>query len=176
MDLLKDKKMISGLALIIIAAAIFVLFDLTLWGEIKVNRDKLEKAEQDLVVAKDLLAVITEINTAFGDVAKEKERIEIALPPRAELPELLIQISSLASQNGLSLEQISFAANEKQLTGYVPINISVVVAGNYEALKTFLVAIEQNLRIIDVNGISFGTPKEEGKPISFSLRLTTYFQ
>ncbi|MHC4398011.1 MAG: hypothetical protein ACYS1A_20400, partial [Planctomycetota bacterium] len=71
MDLLKDKKMISGLALIMIAAAIFVLFDLTLWGEIKINRGKIEKAEQELVVAKDLLAVITEINTAFGDVTKE---------------------------------------------------------------------------------------------------------
>ena len=49
------------------------------------------------------------------------------------------------------------------------------VSGPYESFKEFLRDLEKNLRLIDVQEISFITPPQ-GTTFDFNLRLKTYFQ
>ena len=177
MDIFKNPKAITGLALFLIAIATFFFLDTGLWDKIQQTNGEIDIARQKLALAQDLVGVVTELNLGFSDIPKEAERIEFALPSRAEVPEILIQISSLASQNGLVLKKINFGtAGQTGSGGYVPIDITLQIAGNYEALKTFIVAIEQNLRIIDVENLSFSVSQDSDDPINFNMSLTTYYQ
>jgi Tfp pilus assembly protein PilO len=177
MNFFKDKKLLAGLAFFLIGVAMFFFVDLTLWNNIKFTREKIERSEQELALLQDLVAVISELNTTFGDVAEAADKVEVALPPRAGIPEILVQVSVLASQNGLALQGINFSSEESsRKQTYSPVTINLQVSGDYEALKTFVVALEQNLRIIDVQRISFAAGSEDEGPINFNLSLTTYFQ
>lgn len=177
MDFFKDKRVLAGVSLFLVGLALFFFVDLTLWNKIQTTNAKIERDGQELAILQDLVAVISELNTAFGDVAEATGKIEVALPVKAGIPEVLVQISALASQNGLLLGNINFSIPEKdRAKNYSPVIINLQVSGNYEALKTFVVALEQNLRIIDVQGLSFSAVQEEGSSMDFSMTLVTYFQ
>lgn len=162
------------------AASIFFFFVLTQWRQIQVAAQEMEAAEQQLARVKDLVSVVSDLSATFGDLEKEAGRIRNALPSEqnAQLPELLVQIAALASQNGLVLQQINFGVGSENRGLYTAVEITLQVVGDYEALKTFLVAIEQNLRIIDVSRLNFGVAREgeENQAIQFNLALTTYYQ
>jgi Tfp pilus assembly protein PilO len=177
MDFLRDKKLIAGASFMVVAAAILFFFDLTYWAKIKSTQDEIEKVRQQIVLAQDLLGVINDLSTTFGNLNQQADRIQVALPSRAQIPEVLVQLSSLTAQNGLVLRNISFSTKENTSGGaYSPVVISLQLAGNYEALKTFLVALEQNLRIFDVEFLNFSVPREPGRVPEFGLSIVTYYQ
>ena len=53
---------------------------------------------------------------------------------------------------------------------------SVQVAGTYQDFKKFLVNTERNLRLIDVDEISFSATGKKDESIEFTLKAKTYYQ
>jgi len=115
------------------------------------------------------------------------------LPQRQEIPELIVQLEALASENGLILESLDIkekkratetnekkAAVSSQISSQINIlEISLALSGSYPAFKGFLEALEYNVRIMDVQKIEFSFKKgqEEGAAfLGFNLDLLVYYQ
>lgn len=105
------------------------------------------------------------------------DKVELALPSSVDIPEMLVQLNAAASDSGVELLNVNFegAANRPPPTGQPtaqPVNITVSLkVPDYSILKKFLLNMESNLRIYDVQSLSFS-----GKdPMTSTLLLRSYY-
>ena len=125
-------------------------------------------------------------------------RLDQILPQGPRSSDFLTALEALSIENGVSLRRIDLvtpdaqkpesstrsagsqprpsatAALPGQRPGVEALPFSVQVAGSYGAFKKFLAALERNLRLIDVDEISFSA--EKGDNLEFSLKAKTYYQ
>lgn len=154
-----------------------------------------ERKQQTLEAKKKELSELQELQEELSHVTTvEIERLKRILPSSKEIPDIFLQMESLARESGLNVSRVSITEagarqsdssnsstttkNKKtstvQASGIQTINISLTVEGNttYDSLKILLDNIEDNMRIVDLDSLSYEKSEEEG---SFSLNLATYY-
>jgi len=126
---------------------------------------------------------------------RDLDRIEKAVPQGPQGAEFLVVLEGFALRHGLILKRVDLTGTKAAERGgtaqprpsallaqspstgdiikELPVNLNV--QGSYENLKTFLNDLEMNLRITDVEELSFTAPTGPG-PFDFSLKLKTYYQ
>jgi len=65
---------------------------------------------------------------------------------------------------------------EKAQTAAQELPFSVQIAGSYENFKKFLINTERDLRLIDVDEISFTAAGKKDESMDFTLKAKTYYQ
>jgi len=140
--------------------------------------------QQKLSEAKDSKQKLNELEAKLPSLQNEESRILEAVPASGDIPGLLVQMEALASQNGLILNSLNFvypetgngvraALMETDTSGgssavapagtsgaslpssVSALSVSLDLNGNYSSLKNFLIAMENNLRLTDVNTVNF---------------------
>ncbi|MDO8558466.1 MAG: type 4a pilus biogenesis protein PilO [bacterium] len=153
-------------------------------GEAKVARTQAEEAlqEKQLLVSK-----IKNLEAQYREVEDVASKVAQIFPPMPDIPNLLVEIPEIASQNGMTLDDISFNVSETALDAttrsktqgslpYQTMQASISVTGSYEALDGFLKALEKELRIIDVWALQFSVPSGEGSQLfTFNLSVRMYY-
>lgn len=81
------------------------------------------------------------------------EKVEEALPRGVDIPKLLVVLSRVAKQNGVSLNSVQFGVGAGDDLTQVNIGMNISAA-DYLTLRTYLHAVEQNLQILDLQSIS----------------------
>lgn len=132
--------------------------------------------------------LVAEIQKA-KKAASEKDKIEKALketealfnetatvlPKEKEIPGLLTSISDLGKRAALEFNQFKPGGEvPKDFYSEIPVNISI--NGPYHNLGYFLDRVSKLERIVTVNNIKMGGPKQTGNEmtLSSSLQLVTY--
>jgi Tfp pilus assembly protein PilO len=139
------------------------------------------KIQQDLLQEKsNFIETVTKLVEKYignEDVFKE---LDLILPDNQDVPGLIVQLEALANDNGVILNDVSFTEedDEKKISDYKTIKINLKLNGSYEALKNFLITAENNIRLVDIDSISFGASANEKNNTSFDfdLILNTYYQ
>lgn len=153
-----------------------------------------EAKKNELVQLKELEEKISQVTTV------EIQKLERILPATKELPDIFRQMENLARDSGLKVTQISItegvktsisetetseetikskkqntttAKKEEGSLGALTISLSVEGDNTYPALKAFLDNIEDNMRIIDINSLSYAPTGGEQK--SYAVNLMTYY-
>ena len=137
-------------------------------GEVALRKDEAEKEKQ-------VLEKIKSLSGAVDSRQSEVKRLEEAIPNSESKPELIAIMENLASQNGLGLIAISAEPLpddpksrkervENILQGALlkTLKLDLKLTGNYEAFKSWLDAVENNLRIFDIQNISFSVKENSG--------------
>ncbi len=137
-------------------------------GEAALRKDEVEKERQ-------VLEKIKSLSGAVDSRQSEVKRLEAAIPNSESKPELISIMENLASQNGLGLIAISAELLpddpksrkervENILQGAVlkTLKLDLKLTGSYEAFKSWLDAVENNLRIFDIQNISFSVKENSG--------------
>jgi Tfp pilus assembly protein PilO len=137
-------------------------------GEAALRKDEVEKERQ-------VLEKIKSLSGAVDSRQSEVKRLEEAIPNSESKPELISIMENLASQNGLGLITISAESLpddpksrkervENILQGALlkTLKLDLKLTGNYEAFKSWLDAAENNLRIFDIQNISFSVKENSG--------------
>jgi hypothetical protein len=158
-------------------------------NSIEVSNENKEK-EKEALIAYNLrldgyIASFEKINDS------NRDRIYTLLPDDDLKENLFVRFEDLVRRRGLLLESLTVEAsdvesalnpdaNKKRVnpkkTRSLPEGVGSVVIGinllgiEYEELKEFLAIIEKNLRIMDINNLSFNNDNK-----SLSLTITTYF-
>lgn len=130
-------------------------------GMIKVKEEAIIRQQQ----------AVDKLNAASQLLDSNKETLEKlkqALPEAAQVPELIVVMDNLASQNGLSLSGLDIvlpqAEQARPRGGEAPsapvspfrtIKINFNASGTYGAFKSWLKSVENNLLLMDVGRISF---------------------
>ncbi|HOK35462.1 MAG TPA: type 4a pilus biogenesis protein PilO [Candidatus Pacearchaeota archaeon] len=166
-----------GLSIIIFLVAYFLIYPAIL--EIKNTQKDILVLQKTLEQKQSTLIKFKDVSEKYKAKKEDFQKISQMLSEEPDIIFQLIQFEALADQNGMIMEDISFEnwqADPKSKLGVLPLNLKV--SGSYSAFKNYLGALAQNLNLIDVEIISFQSPRtpEEvaEKGYTFSLKVNTY--
>jgi Tfp pilus assembly protein PilO len=192
-----NKKIIVTLINLLVSVILVFVFINPLWASIKTLKTGIAKQEQEVKKVEELVAKIQKLKQAYQEIGGDIEKISLALPSEEDLPYLITQFESLASSNGLLLESVKFTNKEtkkkssrkaEQLdqsqevsSSFSRSSFEIRLNGSYEGLKGYLRALENNVRLMDVEVIDFSAVKGKDVDLSnlgifkFGLRMVVYF-
>lgn len=183
-----NKNIITIIILFGVFAAILLLFDLPSYNKFVSFREEIDKQNNSLIEKKELVANVNQLKQVYDSRKDEVKRVYYAIPAKRDIPGLIVQFEALASENGLILENINLGKikTERSKLGeiespeetYKSLDITLKLAGNYLAFKSFLQALEFNVRLMDINLISFSSieTEESGLVFTFDVKLKAYYQ
>ena len=174
------KKVIIGiLALGCIASIAFL--DVPMISDVLKTKEDV-KTQQDLLKEKnDFIQKAEKLAEQYKGSEDIFKKLDVILPDNQDMPNMIVQLEALANASGVVLRDVTFAEEEKtegNVSDYKAIRINVKIDGSYEAFKNFLTAVENNMRLSDVNSIGFqATTNSTGvSTFGFDVVLTTYYQ
>jgi Tfp pilus assembly protein PilO len=137
--------------------------------------DALAREVKELQADSDLLSRYSDKIIEF--TPEEERKLSQALPDAFDLPSTVVQLSQLAGDNDLVIENISAEpvvvnglsdSNIKRVD--IDLSVNIIGGNDYGKFARFITALESSLMIFDVRAISF-VPKEVG----YKLELSTYY-
>lgn len=193
-----NLKIIISLVSLVISIVLVFIFIVPNWSSIKILRPEVILLEQNIADLEELLSEAQQIKTKYAQIEENAKSIFLAIPKEEDLLHLLVQFEALAASNGLLLESISFSQDEKasnkrsvqetielqEVDTFLKIsNVNVSLSGSYSAFKNYLIALENNIRSMDVYLIGFAPYEysdEFGDSVSdifeFTLEIAVYYQ
>ncbi len=160
---------------ILINGAVFLGIILVAWFLVWGKISQLRETQAQIAMRLDTInlekQVIQKLNSISQVLDSQKsnvDRLEQAIPSNDEQPEILSMIENISSQNGLNLISLDITTPEDNLPSGAKVRdlpiekrllkqlqVTTNLEGNYGSLKNWLGAMEKNLRIMDVNKITF---------------------
>lgn len=203
------KRLSSTLiALLLLVAAFVIFFDMIEpeYATVQSLRGQ-EESEQQLLASEQQLAKQVEgIISTYQSQSAQAQEVDLAMPVGPDTSEALAQLYGIAANSGLTIQNVSVSSQTSDVSAapaVVPAGTSTSLAvsavvkpegtltfqvgaiGSYEALKTFLQGVENNIRIFDVTGIgispvaslngsqSGGTTQDL---FSYTITVVAYYQ
>lgn len=175
-----ERPLSQRLAILVgVAALIGVLFWLWLYGP---QFEELGKQQEKLTELQVKIAGEHRLAMNLDKFRKEVKELDVKLkyalqqlPDQKEIPELLTQISNLATDSGLQ-EGLFKTKPESSREFYAEVPISINVAGSYHQVATFFDDISQASRIINISDVSMTEPKmnENAPVLKVACTATTF--
>jgi len=166
--------------LIAVAVAVFWVI-LPLWRDTQAAFE-LKKANADNLAQREkLVANLGYLISQYNERASELSSFSRAIPAGQNIPELLVNLEALASENGLIFSGVDFKPKDSVVPNVKTLAIGIKVKGSYLNFQNYLKAIEKSLRLFDVtavsfNGISPGQTNININNLDFNLSVNTYYQ
>ncbi|MEK9174611.1 MAG: type 4a pilus biogenesis protein PilO [Patescibacteria group bacterium] len=193
---MKNKLVTNTLVAVILFLA-FWLVARPVWNGVFELRQEVALKKTSIDLERQVIAKLNSINNVLAEQKSNVERLEQAIPDSELKPELISIMENLASQNGLSLIAVNVEGvkdesgartnrgrevTPKDTIGRLKVDINA--SGNYSSFKSWLMAVEKSLRIIDLNKITFSVAKQKtasGEELAtvdptmdYSLGMVTY--
>lgn len=193
---MSPKKNITILILVIVLVAILFLLALPAYNNVALLKGEIKKHQEFLKEKEELTAKVNQLKQIYESRKDEINKVFYVLPPGSDIPNLIVQLEALTSENGLILERLNFIKQAKtaqsvetedksSLAGqameksYKTLGISLSVSGSYQSFNSFLKALEFNARLMDIKSIDFSSAKTEeaqGSIFTFDISVEAYYQ
>jgi Tfp pilus assembly protein PilO len=143
--------------------------------QLQTMKNMIQKRQQKIEVEQEYFLNIRQIKDKLAEYPEALAKIGSALPFGHSVPSLLNFLQKASSQSGLILKEISpFTISPAgEATSVKATQLSFTVVGSYNSFKSFITTLEKSARLIEIESISFSSPKE-GDLFTFSLRITTH--
>ncbi len=173
-----DIKLKAGLAILLLALPVIggylLMYKPTaenitrVEGQIKQSEEQLKKAEQTIRNRHKYEKELEDTQAVFAEKS-------VILPKSQEIPELLRNISDLGKTAGLDFLSFKPGAETPQ-EFYATIPINIETKGPYHNMGFFLDQVSKMERLVTVDNITMGSPKEEDNEMMLSSKcqLLTY--
>jgi len=155
------------------------------------NPVDIEAAQQEVLSDIDS---ISSLKREYQQVAVgQRDRFNLAMPQGRDIPTLLAQLEGVAKQSGVLIQGIDFIGSGdennavKQPAGSTAagqlglpfkvntLQINVTLGtGSYQQLKSFIAAVEQSIRLIDLTSITFSRDSK-GTESGYVLNFKTLY-
>jgi len=176
------------LLLIIVLISVWQFFVSPIFDSIDILKKEITSQEKDIASKEADIRKIESFEKQLQNLKEERKNMEIALPSEAKIEELMIEFEALVTKRGgmalnnINITPVKRSQNRNQESEdnniqYVAIKLSV--QGSYDALKRVLILIQKDLRLMDIQKISFSARSKERKEelsiYDFSIDLQTYY-
>jgi Tfp pilus assembly protein PilO len=163
----------------VVALALFAVFPFAIgkYQEVGIFRDALAEREllvQDRQAALDNFdAELNKYRTQLtGEVA---DKFAAMVPTTRSTAELISSIDALARESGITLAEVSFGeARQRRGETTNAVQISLQGEGTYQNFISFLSAVEQSVRLMDIQSFQVDAGEGEGT-LRFDISLRAYF-
>lgn len=164
-------------------------------GEAELKKRSIQELREEQTRYTDALEKTREIEqTRVGLLEKynripleNRERIEKLLPDHIDSVRLIIDINTLASKYGMTLQNITLldaqtgTSRQPKVSAIGPreerfkaVGLKFGVSGSYDDFRAFLKDLEQSLRLVDVGVLAFGARDSADSDYSYDVTLSTY--
>jgi len=166
------------IALLLLVVTLMIFFDVIEpeYATVQALRGQ-EESQQALLISETQLAKQAQgIISTYQSQASQAQEVNLAMPIGQNNAEALAQVYGIAANSGLTIQNIAISsqgstantaatvsANSSGTTAGARVGtiikpkgsiaFQVTGVGSYEALKTFLQGVENNIRVFDVTGI-----------------------
>ncbi len=171
------------------AAAAFFVGIMPQWAAIKGVRGEIDRLQNVHKELKELGSKAENLRAKYNSIDEaDLQKLRAVAPAKPGTSALLASFEDLAESNQLALQSVDFlavraAGGGKTASGsglYQDIPLNINLTGSYESFVRFLEAFEHNVRLVDVNEITFGSNTGRGvadpRQISISLRGKVYYR
>jgi len=170
----KNYIILPSLILAVILLAVYIW---PKYQDLQAIRLVSQQKEEELQNKKDYYE---EIKKTLRELQAHQEalaRINSALPDELSPPSLFDYLQRTAGGTGLSLKEIALGetAFSDKGQGLKEANVSIDLSGRYHPdFKRFLSNIENSARLLQIESISFSSPKEPEEMFSFQINLKAH--
>lgn len=172
----KSNSLIIFIALVVIGlVSYFGIFPLG--RKVKAQKMELKKAEDILIANEEKLTDLREIFQNLSTYQQIIDLMSIAIPDTEQIPEIHLQLRSLASKakldiSSLEVETKESASEEPQSAGlFSEINFKLGLKGGYNELLSFFESARKNLRPITIKSLAISPDEKLGVSATFSLAM-----
>ncbi len=171
--------------LIVVSGVLIFAYIVNIFDDVKQLKAQAADINDTLGKGAELQAVISTKRTIYNNITEEdKTRLNKFIPDNIDNVRLIIDINEIASRRGLSIRNISVGIGTTGGTSqsgaigpdnreYGIANLSFSVSAPYEVFKLFLGDLEDSLRIVDVNSLSFTAGDND--LYEYNLDIKTYW-
>lgn len=169
---------IIALFLVVVIMAIMVLWPA--FQELQIAQKKVEARKEAIQDKENYISSLSQIKTELEEYQEEMAVINASLPDKPScapaLSPLFNYLQKISSQSGLIFRSVApfTISSSKDFSRLQETVSGIEVVGSYSSFKSFLYALENSSRLIQVENISFSKPEEEEKTFIFELKLKTY--
>jgi Tfp pilus assembly protein PilO len=180
--------------MILVFVAVIVFLDVPMVQGVLNSRNEIESNQSQLVEEQNFMNLLEKLISKYKSNEDILKNLDNILPENSDISNLLVQIEALVNAGGLTTKDVHFSiADDKDASkaeiaragngtrtkitsNYKAVTINLVAAGDYNALKKFLQATEENMRLIDVESISISNETQgSGALFNFEIVLKTYY-
>ncbi len=158
----------------------------TQWDHYQVVKSDVDAKTQELSKQQKGLEDVRNLLKNYMGVKSELKDLSLSLPSQKDLPNILAQLETLASENKMTMETLDHAvveaekkpvaqnkaeAAEKEASilqaarasqiGYRTLKVELVLSGRLDAFLSYLDALQKNLRFFDLVSLDFDLEKAE---------------
>lgn len=186
-------RVIFPIIMTVAAIGLFVVFTNPTYQEVGSLRTVSAAYDQALNNSQQLLRVRGELASKFSNFsATDKDRLMKAMPDTVDNIRLIIDMQNIALSHGMALKDIKYdaraqsnatptgvtatpgqlAANQKD---YGVFQLEFSVTGSYQNFLSFIGDVEQSLRLVDIESITFQAPEAGSSAMKYIIRIRTYW-
>lgn len=150
------------------------------------------KNEKEIFLEKqDILAKVEKLGEDYKANEENFKKVNYILPSGQDIPNLIVQLEALAFEGGMILESFDLSITEEkavsraaevrtqeevQVRDYQTLSIDLKLTGSYTGFEKFLKALEENIRLMDIESITLSPQSEVSSVFNFNIIVKTYYQ
>lgn len=167
-----DRTIIIALILVVILFLVFLLV-LPEYNEFKDLQVKLGEKKAESAQKYDYYDAVAKAYYELESKKEELSNIDSALPKISDMGSVMYFLNETAKESNLMVQNLFLT---KSNTGAGPsvvksINFSMDLSGDYQALKDFILKLEESSRVFEITSISFRS--SSGPPYKFTMQIKT---
>lgn len=159
----------------ILVASYFLVFAPT---NARINKARAEIEQKNAMLDKLRLATARrdDLENANQQIKASIEEIQARLPSGKEMPEVLRQVTTLASKTGLEVPK--FTASDKPIQSGLALEqqIDVEIHGDFDGFYQFLLELERLPRISRIPDIEINRSKDVDGAMVAKMTLSIYYE
>lgn len=165
-----------GAVLVFISVGLWFFAFSPFFSDINTLKRSLEDKVKVYEETKKRVDNLERLQEKYSKLDEEVKKVNEMLPSKPEFPKLLVETEALVRKSGVALTSVSFSSPKvkTQAQGVKKYSIRLSFSAGYETFKNFLRLQEKEMRLMDVDSISFSP--SEGGVYEFQVNLTTYYQ
>jgi len=151
--------------------------------ELQAVNKTVEGMKNELKNREQYFLKLQDVKNQIKEYQPEIAKIDVALPDEPSVPSLFYFLQKSTAQSGLVINSMGgfSVSGSSRYPGLKEVSLSLGVAGSYGSIKNFLSVLADSSRLIDVESVSFGAPKEDKEKknqpkdiFDFSLAIKVY--
>ncbi|MDP3881199.1 MAG: hypothetical protein Q8Q32_03415 [bacterium] len=186
-----SKRILSillSLAILIAAIVVYSSFVVPAYADVSEMRSEFNAKQEAVDEQREIVNEVENLLSTYLSIPQLEEALSVSVPNSEDLASAFNQIHALAREYGLLVQQ--FGANsslpnqlrnlegeDSPLRNKGVVQIETTLVGSYQSIKSFIEALEINIRIMDIVGVRVRPTAEAGQN-SFiaTLTINTYYQ
>ncbi|MCK4918444.1 MAG: type 4a pilus biogenesis protein PilO [Candidatus Pacebacteria bacterium] len=174
-------KFILPTFLILLSGGLFFFFVDPMYQDIQVLKEEKIQYDEALNKSRELREVRDSLLSKYNRLDSENiDRLEKIIPDNIDNVKLIMEIDSMASKYGAVIRRVDVNSHVdeegslgKDTKEYNIVNLDLTIEASYEDFIKFLNDLSSNLRIVDVNSLSFESNYLD--LYQFNLNFKTYW-